>query len=194
MKRSLPVRLLALLAVVALVAAACGASGDQAAPEGPLGGSDASAVLPTNPNPDETPPIAGTCLEGEPDCQDTLAPGQEPSDLPPPLDASDGPASPGGMLVDGGRTVTDALASDVTGIIAVKGFLLIDGQSARLCEGFAESAPPLCMGASINVTGYQEVLSVPLTTAQGVSWTDQSVSLLGEIVDGTLVVDATVSQ
>lgn len=44
------------------------------------------------------------------------------------------------------------------------------------------------------VTDYEEVLSVPLTSAQGVSWADRLVSFLGEIVEGTLVVDRTVAQ
>ena len=87
--------------------------------------------------------------------------------------------------------MSEALATDATGVIAVKGLLLIDESGARLCEGFAESAPPLCSFAEVPITGYEEALSVPLTSSQGVSWTDQVASFLGEIVDGTFVVDAT---
>ena len=184
--------LIAVFTVLALVAAACGSGNEQAAP-GARASSDQSSVLPPNSNPDDTPTAAGACIADEPDCEDTAVPGGDPSDLPPPADTPDEP-SPTGMLVDGGLSVADALATDASGVIAVKGLLLIDDQGARLCELFAESAPPLCGGALILVTNYEEVLSVPLTSAQGVSWTDQLVSFLGEIVDGTLVVDPTVAQ
>jgi len=193
MKRSLRLSLLALLAVLALVAAACGAEDDAAASQAPVGGSDEPAVLPPNPNPDATPPDAtGACFEDEPDCQDTPGPGEVPSDLPPPDDGGT-PLTSTGMLVDGGLTVTDALAGDATGVIAVKGFLVVNEGGARLCEALAESYPPQCGGSAIAITDYEETLSVPLTSAQGVSWTDDYVSFLGEIVDGVLVVDPTVA-
>lgn len=65
--------------------------------------------------------VAGACIADEPDCDDTAVPGGDPSDLPPPADTPDEP-SPTGMLVGGGLSVADALATDATGIIAVKGF------------------------------------------------------------------------
>ena len=185
MKSPIRLGLLAMIVVLALVAAACGAD-DNASPAPPVG-SDGVAVLPPNSNPDPTPDLAGACLEGEPDCNDTAAPGDTPTDLPPPKDTN----APTGQLVDGGLSVTDALATDATGIIAVKGFLLVDDQGARLCELLAESLPPQCGGADIKITNYEEVVSVPLSNAQGVTWTDNLVSFLGEIIDGTLVVDPT---
>ncbi len=189
-------RLAALLAVVAIVAAACGSGDDEpaAAPLAPDVAADEPAVLPPHPNPDATPDPAGACLEGEPECNDTPDPGSEPLDLPLPGDLPDEPVSPSPMLVDGGLTVADALTTDATGVVAVKGFLLIDDSGARLCEVLAESYPPQCGGATLSITNYEEVLGVPLSNAQGVSWTDQHVSFLGEIIDGTLVVDPTVAQ
>jgi hypothetical protein len=50
--------------------------------------------------------------------------------------------------------------------------------------------PPQCGGASLAVTGYEGALSGPLQNAQGVSWTDDVVSMLGQIVDGVFVIDA----
>jgi hypothetical protein len=192
MKKPLRLSLVALLAVLALVAAACGTGDDRSASAAPVGGSEEPAVLPPNSKPDTTPPLAGACLEGEPECNDTAAPGDVPSDLPPP-DVPDTPLSPTGVLVDGGLTVAEALATDATGVIAVKGFLLVDDQGARLCELLAESLPPQCGGSAIAITGYEEMLSTPLSNAQGVTWTDQYASFLGEIVDGVLVVDPTVA-
>ncbi|MGI9649067.1 MAG: hypothetical protein ACR2OI_11155 [Acidimicrobiia bacterium] len=189
MKKSFRLSLLALLAVLALTAAACGAEDDASAPLAPAG-SDEPAVLPPNSNPDATPPDAGgTCLADEPDCQD-LGPGQDPTDLP---DSDGTPITPTGMPADGGLTVTDALASDVAGTLAVQGFLLVNAEEARLCEALAESYPPQCGGTSIVITGYEEMVSVPVVNAQGISWTDDLATFFGEIVDGTLVVDPTVT-
>ena len=97
------------------------------------------------------------------------------------------------MLVEGGLSVSEALTTGATGVIAVQGFLVDDGTGARLCEALAESYPPQCGGASILVTGYEDVITVPLGTEQGVTWTDESVSLFGEVTGGTLVVSPATS-
>lgn len=177
--------LVALLVALSLLAAACGgADSEEGAPLAPAG-SEVPGELPVNPNPEDTPAISGACVEGEPDCQDTLVGGEEPIDLPPPGDD----VAPTGMLVDGGLTVADALASGGEETMAVMGFLIIDSDGARLCELLAESLPPQCGGVSVPIADYEEALSVPLTSAQGVSWTDQPASFIGQIVDGTFVVD-----
>ena len=75
------------------------------------------------------------------------------------------------MLVDGGLSVSEALVTDATGTIAVKGFLVADDRSARLCELLAESMPPQCGGAWIEVSGYEGALSAPIQSAQGIDWT-----------------------
>ena len=195
MKKPVRLTLIAMFTVLALVAAACGSDDEPGAPQAPVG-SEEPAVLPPNSNPGDTPGVADTCLVGEPDCNDTRLDDDglddEPQDLPPPSDTPDEP-SPTGVLVDGGLSVADALATDASGVIAITGSLVVDDQGARLCDLLLESFPAQCGGASMPVTGYEEVLSVPLTSTQGISWTDQAVSFLGEIVDGTLVVDPTVS-
>lgn len=181
-------RVPAIVVTMMLLAAACGGGASDGDP----------ASIPIKDNPGETPGVSAACIEGEPDCNDTLVVGEEPQDRPsegeePVVGTGGGVVSSSGMLVDGGLTVSEALTTDATGTIAVKGFLVEDGSGARLCEALAESYPPQCGGASIPVVGYEEVLSAPLSTAEGVGWTDVSVSLLGEIIDGTLVVDAAVS-
>jgi hypothetical protein len=124
--------------------------------------------------------------------------GDQPVSLPnddtePLVGTGGGPVGSSGMLIDGGLSVSEALATDATGVIGVQGSLFDDGTGARLCEALAESYPPQCGGVSIPVTGYEEVITVPLSNAQGVTWTDQPVSLLGEIINGTLVVSPTTS-
>lgn len=175
-------RLLTIFAVLALAAAACGAG-------------DETGELPLAPDtdPGDVPSAVGACLEGEPECDDTVAIGDDPQDLTPPSDFTGEPTLDP-MLVDGGLSVSEALATEATGVLAVKGLLFVDERGARLCELLAESYPPLCGGAELPVTNYEEVLGLPIQSAQGISWTDQAVSFLGEIVDGTLVVDPMIAQ
>ncbi len=186
MKLPLRMSLLLMFAVLSLVAAACGTGDAQSAPTAPVA---VDEPLPLNQNPGDTPAASGACVEGEPDCNDTLAIGEEPQDLPSP---GDDPA-PSGMLVDGGLSLADAVKVSRAGPIAVKGFLLIDGDGARLCELLAESLPPLCGGVFVPIEGFEELLEAPLSESQGISWTDQYVSFLGEFVNGTFIVNATVS-
>ena len=166
MKKLLGLRRLAVvLATVAVIAAACGSGDDQP--------------------------------EGAP-----LAPGvaaDEPADSPP---INDGPAAaPNDPVTPGvpwspelSMSVSDALSGDVSGAAAVKGFLVVDAGGARLCEVLAESYPPQCGGEALPITNYEEFLGVPVQEAQGVTWTDDVVSFVGMIVDGTLVVDPTIAQ
>lgn len=178
-------RAVTVLTVLTLLVAACGGGTVEEDP----------ASLPPSDDPGSTPSAAGACLEGEPDCVDTGV-GSGAGPLPDGAPNSEEPAADGGSgagsgaLVEGGLTVSEALATD--GVIAVQGFLLDDGTGARLCEVLAESYPPQCGGASLPVIGYEEMIDIPLINAQGVTWTDQPVSLLGAIANGALVVDPTV--
>jgi hypothetical protein len=162
-------KLALLTAILALIAAACG------------GGEDDTAALPINTG-DDPAVIDAACLAGEPDCNDT--PGAEPQDLPPP---GDQPGTSDGFVVGGGLTVTDALATDATGIIAVSGFVVADAAGVRLCEALAESFPPQCGGASILLEGLDQIDPDELSTEGDVSWTDFAVTVFGELIDGMLV-------
>ena len=155
-------KLVVLIAALTLTAAACG------------GGEDDAAGLPVNDG-DETPIAAGACLEGEPDCNDI--PGDEPTDLPPPNDAVVG----GGLVVDGGLTVSDALQTDATGVIAVQGFVVAVADEVRLCEALAESFPPQCGGPSLLLDSLDTIDPDELKTEGDVTWTDLPQTVLGEI-------------
>jgi hypothetical protein len=145
--------------------------------------------LPINSDPDSAPPAAGACVVDEPECNDTGVLPDDANPLPPPSDAT----MSGGMVANGGLTVSEALVSDVGGVIAVQGFLFDDGSGPRLCETLAESFPPQCGGASLPVSGHEEAVNIPMLEEQGVTWTDQTLVLFGEVVGGTLVVDPTVT-
>ena len=137
------------------------------------------------------PDVAGICLEGEVDCEDEfVVAGDEPVTNEP---ATDDPISPAsGMVVDGGLSVSEALSTDATGVLAVGGFLFIDGEGTRLCEVLAESFPPQCGGVAIPLEGFDASLE-ETQSEQGITWTDNHVIVFGEIIDGTLRVDPLVS-
>ena len=167
-------RLLVLCAVLATLLAACG-------------GDAVDNDLPVNAGADPAPDAAGACLVDEPECNDIGVPAAG-GELPPPGD--DGEVVTGGMTAEP-RTVSEVLVSDIGGVFAIEGFLFDDGSGPVLCETLAESFPPQCGGASLPVTGHEEVVDVPLIMEQGVTWTDGVVVLFGEYVDGALEVDPT---
>jgi len=157
-------KMLILFAVFALTVAACG------------GDTDSASGLPINDDAAVSGPATSTCLEGEPDCNDT--PGGEPQDLPEPGTDSD-------PIVN--LSIADAAAA--SGRITVTGFLVDVAGESRLCEALAESFPPQCGGASITLTSLDQIDPDDLKTEGDVTWTDYAVTLFGEMVDGTLVVD-----
>ena len=82
---------------------------------------------------DDAPSASGLCAQSDPDCEDPGA--LDPGDN----DATGATSS--GMVVDAGLTVSEALAGNAEGTLAVKGFLVADPRSVRLCEALAESMP-----------------------------------------------------
>ncbi len=159
-------RLIVLLAVLALVAAACG------------GSADTTSELPVN-------PAAGACLAGDPDCNDipgTGAPALEPGDSLP------GDPAIGAPIIGGGLSVADLIAADPDGPLAVVGFLVHDADGTRLCDGLAESLPPQCAGAFVELSDTSTIDPDELRTEQGVTWSDFPVTVLGELAGGVLTV------
>lgn len=172
------IRLVVLATALVLALAACGGGTDADEPT--------AGDLPINP--------AAACIETQPDCQDTVVDGEplfvgdEPTDGVEPTAGGDGVAISGGALAPGGGlTVADALDGDAVGVIAVQGFVVGDAAGVRLCDALAESSPPQCGGASMELSGLDMIDPDELTAAQGVSWTDQPVTLFGELVDGVFI-------
>jgi hypothetical protein len=175
--------LLGVLVALALVAVGCGDVDDS--------GSDGSG---------SDGVVSSQCTQDEPDCEDTeVVDGDETGTGEGGGEANDG--GTGGMVVDGGLSVSEALDGTVTGTIAVGGFVVGDAGSVRLCELLAESLPPQCGGASVVLSGISvddldalpDSENLDLRTAQGVAWTDHSVSFFGELVDGEFVIDPLVA-
>lgn len=173
-------RLIVGLAALGLLVAACGDSDDPVVTDDP--------VLTEETVPEDVGDSGGadaTCLASDPDCRDNPATddGSE----------SDGLGSPGssGMIVDGGLTVSEALETDATGVIAVQGHLFDDGSGMVLCESLVGGGEAYeCDGARLPVEGLPlDEYEGALVHQGGTSYTDATVTLLGEIVDGVLVLD-----
>jgi hypothetical protein len=155
----------AVLVVVGLLLGACG---DDAADELPV---DAPADAAAGPS-------AAACLVGEPDCQDVGAMGADaPDELP----------LPGAEPVGGGLSVGDALAADIDGGFAIQAFYLQDASGTWLCDALAESFPPQCGADRIELDIGTGLDVGALTQEQGVSWSEDLVIVVGEIIDGAFV-------
>ena len=90
-----------------------------------------------------------------------------------------------------GLTVSEALESDAEGPLLVRGALHAREGAIRLCEALAESHPPQCAGPSLRVEGLSLSDVDGVRTAQGVSWTEGEVKLLGDLEGGALLVSDT---
>ena len=93
-----------------------------------------------------------------------------------------------------GLSVSEALASDLSGPLLINGFIVaLSGGTVVLSEALAESFPPQAAGATLVVEGLDLGTIEGLQTHENVSWTDQQVQLLGEVEDGVLEVSTTAS-
>ncbi len=103
------------------------------------------------------------------------------------------PPSAGVPARGGGLTVSAALRSTIDDVLLVRGALFVEDGKARLCEAQAESYPPQCAGASIDVERIPPEEREKLMKSEDgrVEWSEGEVRLLGRVEDGVLVVDAT---
>jgi hypothetical protein len=72
------------------------------------------------------------------------------------------------------------------------GYLVQSGGETRICDALAESYPPQCGGRSYRLVGFDAGAVQGVEQANGVSWTEQQVTLRGVIGDDgeTLTVSA----
>lgn len=83
--------------------------------------------------------------------------------------------------------VADAVAAGIDGGFLMSGFYLAVGGEARLCESLAESFPPGCGGTSILLDPAEAPEGVATTTEGDVTWSEQPISVEGQI-DGDVFV------
>ena len=91
-----------------------------------------------------------------------------------------------------GISISEALATDITGPLLINGILHVQNSQTRLCETLAESFPPQCAGKSLVVDGLDLTTIDGLTTEGSISWTDQPVQILGTVVSEVLTISGTV--
>lgn len=107
-------------------------------------------------------------------------------------DSVDGPAVV--APVGPGISVAEALQSTLAGPLLVNGFVVTTADdTVYLAEALAESLPPQPGGATLIVEGLDLDVLDGLTSAQGITWSDQPVQILGDVADGVLTVSATTS-
>lgn len=87
--------------------------------------------------------------------------------------------SAGAAIPGGGLSVQDAIDSELDGPLLVKGYLIERAGELRLCDAILESSPPQCGDPSLRVEGAAPAAS------------EERVSLLGEVEDGTITVSET---
>lgn len=184
---------IAVAGAVLLLAAACG---DDADTQTDTGAETDTADLPVNEEETGDDVISEpACLPDEPDCDDTVVVPDEAEDLGSDDETSGEDASSSGMTVDGGLTIAEALATDATGVLAVKGHGFVTEDGALLCESLAPGGERYeCGGASLAV----ENLDLDTTGAEivhhaGLSYTDGEITVFGQLVDGVLVIDPLVT-
>ena len=130
------------------------------------GSSETTAELPG----DQDPAISSACLAGDPDCQDTFPDSGEPTEPPPP-----------------GVPVATVVGTEIDGGFEILGFYVFDGSTGRICEALAESFPPQCGRASIEVDNSAGVDLGLLMSAQGVTWSEGRILVNGSVIDGVFV-------
>jgi hypothetical protein len=107
---------------------------------------------------------------------------------------TDGGRSGPRSAVGPGISVGEALESDLAGPLLVNGFIVTtsDG-TVYLAEALAESLPPQPGGARLVVEGLDLKSFEGLTTAEGITWSDQRVQVLGTVEGDVLTVSTTAS-
>ena len=91
-----------------------------------------------------------------------------------------------------GISVGDALTSNLTGPLLINGHLHVQHDQARLCEALAGSSPPRCEGKFLVVVGLDVTTIVGLTSEASVTWSDQTVQVLGAVEGEVLTIGGTV--
>lgn len=92
-----------------------------------------------------------------------------------------------------GISVAEAIEGDFEVPVLVNGYLFVDAEGeVTLAEMVLESFPPQPGGATLVVEGI-DLSQVELQGDQGMSWTDDTIQVLGTVADGKLVVDAQTS-
>jgi hypothetical protein len=188
--------LLAVFTAVFLIMGACGAEADLEPTTAEVPTIDDPKGLPLADAGADVPIAVGLCAPGEPECVDTIVTDLDVQDLP---DASDRSAPKqdevdatvsSGMAVEGGLSISEALSSEATGVIAVRGHLFDDGNGLRFCEGLVGLGERYgCDGEVMAINGFDPTQVPEVVFFEGTTYTEVEITLFGEIVDGAFAVN-----
>jgi len=186
-----------LTAALGLAVAACGSSNSADPTDVDTGEADTAPTgdeLPINESPDESPVVEGACLPDEPDCEDMIV-DELDQELPVPDEGATDEGEPGavtsGMTVDGGLTITEALATHATGVLAVHGHLFDDGSGPTLCEALeGDGERYICGGPQIAIDNFDPgTVVAEIIHHDGLTYTEHDLTLFGALDAGVLTVD-----
>ncbi|HSL57064.1 MAG TPA: hypothetical protein VK866_04410 [Acidimicrobiales bacterium] len=76
-------------------------------------------------------------------------------------------------------TVAEALELPDGAFTPVMGFVVVDGDSARICAGLLESFPPQCGSPALVIENPDALAGVDLTVEGAVSWSDDQLTIDG---------------
>ncbi len=103
----------------------------------------------------------------------------------PPTSAA--PATTTTTRADDTLSVEEALAVDDGTTVVVTGALFVEDDTVRLCSAVAESFPPQCGGASLEIEGL-DLSDLELEEEQDIRWSEGSVEIEGVMSGGVLSV------
>lgn len=169
-------RTLIIHAAALLVVAGCGLAPAEELPVNDQQGAD-------------DPLVVSTCAPGEPNCEDTIVVDLDGTESEPLPDSTTGPTFRGEL------TVSEAVGFEGEGTLAVRGYLFFDEDGESLCEELAPGGERYECGVAripvenLGFEGFGDLI----VHHDGLTYSQEPVSVLGEIVDGVLVVSAFVS-
>lgn len=85
-------------------------------------------------------------------------------------------------------SVEGLLEAEPSGSVDAVGFVVIDSTGARLCFALAESFPPQCGGASVEIAN-PDVLDVAFEESEAVRWTESAVVVRGQYSEQTFTIE-----
>lgn len=150
----------------------------------------------SGPGADGIPEVQLACASDHPDCEDTVTEGVLPTGGDDPVDPSSSPdpgTLSGGMVVEGGISIAEAIAYEGTEPVAVHGYIVRTSETAQLCETLAESFPPQCGGASLTLVNADSTVDLVLIEEGDVQWSPETVILVGTLAGAELTIESTVS-